>query len=406
MTFRHCLLAAALLARQGGIRAEETLLEKLEAECIRVVTRARPGVVQVIARRPGEANLPAELQEKGSGVVWNENGIIVTTFDAVAGARRAAVVDATGRRLDAEIVGRDPAAGIAILRVKVAEKEKPLAACPRGDSRKVRPGAFLFVVANAHDMPGSVSMGIAGGLDRTIRVGPFVQRGLLQTTAPINPGDSGGALVNSRGEMVGLVLASFNRAPSATGFRQFLNDRNPLQIHLPPEVPGGSEPPEGATRSYLLGPGQDFVYRVEAEASVGSEGIGFAIPVHRLALWVDEILASGRLRHSWFGLSLREASEAERVQLSLPAGRGLVVTEVVSGGPSAAAGLALHDILLAAGESPIGSLDDLYAVRDAHPPGTRVMLEVRRKGKGESIEVVLGEAPSGLRGVPEEEGGK
>lgn len=398
MTFRSCLSAVALLSLQGGGLAEESLLERLEAESVRAVARARPGVVQVVAHRPGAADLPEELQEKGSGVVWNESGIVVTTFDAMAGARRASVVDVAGRSLEARIVGRDPAAGIAVLRVTVSAGEKPLAPAPRGDSRAVRPGGFLFVVANAHDMPGSVSLGIASGLDRTLRVGPFVQRGLLQTTAPINPGDSGGALVNSRGEMVGLVLASFNRAPSTTGFSRFMADKN-LRF--------GENLEEEGERHFFLAPGQDFVYRVEAEAAVGSEGIGFAIPVHRLVPWVDEILKSGHLRHAWFGLSLREATEAERAQLALPAGRGLVVTEVISGGPSAKAGLAIHDILLSAGGSPIGSLDDLYAVRDAHAPGARVVVEVRRKGKDERIEVVLGEArPVSGAGSREEEDGK
>lgn len=358
--------AACLLAAGGAIlRGEESLLERLDRECRAVVAKARPGVVQVVADRPERLDFAEGPRAKGSGVVWNADGIVVTAFEAVGEASGAAVVDASGRRRRAEILGRDPAVGIAVLRVRI--EGTALAPCPRGDSRRVEPGAILLVVGNPHDLPGSVSFGVASGADRTVRVGPSVQRGLLQTTAPINPGDAGGALVNARGEMVGLVLSSFNRAPSRTGIRRFMSDQGPMDFA--PEI------------------------RVEMEAPVGSEGIGFAIPVHRLGPWVEEILANGRVRRSWFGLSLREPTEAERAQLALPAGRGLVVTEVIPEGPSAKAGVRLHDILLTAGGRGVGGLGDLYALREESPPGARLPVEVRRKGKDERIEVVLEEAP-------------
>lgn len=372
------LVAVCLLAAGGtSLPAEETLLGRLDLEFQAAAAKARPGVVQVIADRPGRLDFTGGPRAKGSGVVWNADGIVVTAFESVGRARKATLVDAAGRRVPAEVVGRDSAVGIAVLRARA--EGAPLAACPRGDSRRVRPGAILFVVGNPHDLPGSVSFGIAGGVDRTIRVGPSVQRGLLQTTAPINPGDAGGALVDAKGEMVGMVLSSFNRSPSAFGVRRFMSDRDPVKSR--PSLSGEA------------GFDGEFFLELEGEAPVGSEGIGFAIPVHRLGPWVEEILANGRVRRSWFGLSLREPTEAERAQLALPEGRGLVVTEVIPDGPSAKAGIRLHDIMLSAGAGAVDSLDDLYAIREESLPGTRVPVSVRRKGRDERIEVVLEEAP-------------
>ncbi len=362
----------------GSLRGEEaSLLARLEAESIAAVAKVRPGVVRVVAQRDGvsgpAALIPAALS--GSGVVWSREGLVVTAAQIVSGAGAVSVVDAKDRTIPAEKLGHDPQTGIGVLWIRPEGESFPVPA--RGDSKAIQPGAWLFVVGNSHGLAGTVSMGIASGSERVVHVGsgPAAQRGLLQTTAPINPGDSGGALVNIRGEVVGIILSSYNRAPSEGGIQRYYELRGPEGRTADPEL------------RHWTGPLLPF-----SEAAVGSEGVGFAVPVHRIERCVDEIAEHGRVRRGWFGFTLRVATEAERLQLGLPEEGALVVTGVQPGSPAERSGVQVHDLLLSVDGRPIGTLNSLHEVREELVPGAHVTLVMRRKGEEKRLDVVLGES--------------
>ncbi|MBD3163236.1 MAG: Do family serine endopeptidase [Candidatus Eisenbacteria bacterium] len=356
--------------------AEEEAIEKMRATSRAFVAIARevsPAVVTVYSERVitsneegGDANpfggmLPDDLFHRffrmpdqiprrgmGSGVIISPDGLILTNNHVVTKADRVKITLSDGRTFDAEVRGVDPKSDVAV--VQVDGEDLPVA--PLGSSADLEVGEWVIAIGNPFQLNQTVTAGIVSAKGRS-SVGLADYEDFIQTDAAINPGNSGGALVNLRGEVVGINTAI-------------------------------------ATRSG------------------GYQGIGFAIPIDMAESIMSSLLEHGRVVRGYLGVTIQnvDAGLAEAFGLDRP--RGALVNSVQSGTAAEDAGVETGDVILEVDGHPVENRDDLRLQISGTPPDTPVELTVLRDGRERRIRVELGELPSDeeLASIPETESGE
>jgi putative serine protease PepD len=306
-----------------------------------VVDKVLPSVVTISATGPAGGGT-------GSGEVIRSDGYILTNNHVIAGAAHGGSVEvlfSDGVSAPATIVGRDVLTDLAVLKVRPQHDMKAISF---GSSESVVVGQPVIAIGAPLGLSGTVTSGIVSALDRTVEVPAENDKSALlvsavQTDAAINPGNSGGALVNCSGQLIGV--------PSA-----------------------------GAT-----------VPSVSGESSGGSIGLGFAIPVDIAKTISDELIASGRATHSFFGLQTVPIPSTAAAQAGVST--GLFVAGVVAGGPAAKAGLRQGDIITSIEGKPATSNVQLQELTLTKNPGDRVALDYLRDGRSGSVTVTLEAQP-------------
>jgi putative serine protease PepD len=284
----------------------------------------------------------------GSGEVINTDGDILTNNHVIAVAANGGSVQvqfSDGTTDPATIVGRDPQTDLAVLKVATSQKLKAIAL---GSSETVKVGQPVVVIGAPLGLSGTVTSGIVSALDRTIQVPAENDTSALlvsavQTDAAINPGNSGGAMVNCAGQLIGVPTAGAT-VPSSSG-----------------------------------------------ESSGGSIGLGFAIPVDVAKSIADEIIATGRVTHAFFGVQTVPIPPEAAAQAGVP--QGLFVTGVVSGGPAATAGIRADDVIVSLNGKPATSNVQVQELTLTKKPGDTVDVEYSRAGKTTKTTVTLGTQP-------------
>ncbi len=272
----------------------------------------------------------------GSGVIITSDGYIVTNNHVVAGdSRKLTVFLADGRTMDAKIVGTDPATDLAV--VKIDGDNLPTAVF--GDSDSLKPGQLAIAIGNPLGMEfnRSVTVGVISGLDRVLSIGDGYMR-LIQTDAVINPGNSGGPLINAYAQVIGL---------------------NSAKLDVP-----------------------------------AVEGMGFAIPSNQVERIVNEIIETGKVRRAFAGVSLMDRTEARIYVPEVKIDQGILVYDVVSGGPAARAGIRKYDVIIGFDGHGVKDLGMFLALISEQSPGNTVKIKVLRDGEQLEFEVTLIEAPS------------
>jgi putative serine protease PepD len=285
----------------------------------------------------------------GSGEVYKSDGYILTNNHVIATAASGGKVEvlfADGTSAPASIVGRDALTDLAVLKAPLPSGVPPITI---GSSSSLQVGSPVIALGAPLGLSGTVTSGIVSALDRTIQVPAEDDASALlvaavQTDAAINPGNSGGALVNCDDQLVGI--------PSA----------------------GAAVPASNGESS-----------------SGGSIGLGFAIPVDSAVTVADEIIATGRATHSYFGLETVPVPEVAAKQAGISG--GLFVAGVVSGAPAEQAGLRAGDIITSIDGKPATSNIQLQEVTLTKNPGETVELEYLRNGRTEKATVTLGAQP-------------
>ncbi len=299
-----------------------------------------PAIVSVTgpsARRGGQGTSSA------SGIVIDAEGHVLTNNHVVEGLRgQIEVVLAGGRRVPVEVLGRDPGNDLAVLKVHVPGGRLPVA--PLGDSSLVRPGDLAVAIGNPVGLERAITVGVISGLDRNLPRRGYRRslRQLLQTDAAINPGNSGGALLNSRGEVVGI-----NTAIDAS------------QGNLP---------------------------------SFG--GIGYAVPINIALRYLERMKNGEVIEHPFLGLSGNVITAARANQQGLPVNHGILIVGVQEDGPAAQAGLCARDIVTRIDGRRLLSMDDLGGYLDAERTvGDIVELTVLRGDDELTLKITLGPWP-------------
>ncbi len=360
-------------------------LEAIERDVVRIVQKVRPAcvLVRVLDRneglgKGGRPSRPFVERARLSGTVWDAGGTIVTLGAELSRAERVFVTFHDGEEYRASILSEDKDTTIGLLRVERAR----LAAPAWGDSDKLALGSFVVAVGNPFSFIGSPSLGIVSGLDREVEDADAhtAIRGMIQVTALVNPGDAGGPLANSAGDIVGL-LASVFRRPSfwvAAPPKLTIFEAPGPALESPATPPPAPPTPEPSTR----------------EESLGAEGIGFAYPINAIRPAVEKLLKlpapkpRAQAGGPWLGVQVEPIGHAMAAQLNLDE-EAVLVTSVTRNGPAARAGLERYDVLLSLDGRPLSNVDQLLEVLNELKPGADVKASIRRNGKDLELLVKL-----------------
>ena len=280
----------------------------------------------------------------GSGVILRRDGIVVTNNHVIEGANEAVAQLSDGREYPCRLVGRDSATDIAVLQM-VGAPADDLVPVTFGDSEGVRLGESVLAVGNPFGLSGTVTMGIVSALGRA-DVGIVDYEEFIQTDAAINPGNSGGALVNMSGELIGINTAILSR-------------------------------------------------------SGGSQGIGFAIPVHLLRPITESLIERGRVDRGWLGIYIAGLNPHLAQRIGAPAGaRGVVVRSLVRGGPADLGKLLPGDLIQRVEDRLVDSPAKLRNAIAHRSSGDPVRVELLRQGEPMSLTLVLAPLPKERRAFP------
>ena len=304
---------------------------------------AMPAVVSVTTERMPRRRHPASADRRpgalrpslglGSGVLVAPGGYVLTNDHVVEGAEQVEVRLADGRQARATLVGRDPDTDLAVLHIDLPHPPT----LDFADERRARVGDVVLAIGYPFGVGQTVTQGIISALGRS-RLGINTFENFIQTDAAINPGNSGGALVDTRGRLLGINTAIYS-------------------------------------------------------SSGGSLGIGFAVPASTAREVLRQIIAYGRVRRGWIGVEVRGMSAAQARRLGLRDAHGVLVAEVLRGGPAQRAGLRAGDVLLELDGQAVDDADELLDRVAALPPGGTASLEVLRAGKHRSLRVHVGLRP-------------
>ncbi|KIC17508.1 MULTISPECIES: trypsin-like peptidase domain-containing protein [unclassified Leisingera] len=275
-----------------------------------------------------------QVKGAGSGFVISEDGLIVTNHHVINNAQTVSVTLSDGSKHDAMMIGADPLTDIALLKV---ETGAPLTAVEFGSSGDLRVGDEVLAMGSPFGLAGTVTSGIVSATSRNINSGPFDD--FIQTDAAINKGNSGGPLFNAEGEVVGVNTMIYS--------------------------PGG-----------------------------GSVGIGFAVPSDMVQKIVADLEDDGEITRGWLGVQIKPLSEDAANVLGREAGKGVVIEGVEPGSPAAEAGLKPGDVVLRFGKTETVEVRDLTSAVAMNPPGAETRIQVLRKGKEVTLNVILGDRAS------------
>jgi S1-C subfamily serine protease len=282
---------------------------------VRVDTRERSG-------KPGRGGV-------GSGVVISPDGLTLTNAHVVNGARDIRLSDTEGRTTEARLLGIDPDTDLALLR---ADAARSFAFAPLGDSKKLRRGQLAIAIGNPLGFESTVTAGVISALGRSLRAisGRMIED-VIQTDAALNPGNSGGPLVSSRGEVIGINTAVI----------------------------------------------------------MGAQGICFAVASNTANHVLSEIILHGRVRRAYIGVAAQTVPVPRRhaVAAGIDNRFGAMLTTVEPNGPAGSAGLMSHDLVVRLDGEPVTGVDDLVRLLDRNRIGKSVSIEVLRLGRLRSFDV-------------------
>lgn len=297
------------------------------------VRRAAPAVVNIYNRNISGAT---NLLSLGSGVIMNDRGYIITNRHVIKDAQQITAVLQDGRRYEALLVGADSLTDLAVLKIDPGN----LPVIPINKARPAHVGDVVLAIGNPYNLGQTVTQGILSATGR-VSLSTTGRQTFLQTDASINRGNSGGALVNSLGELMGINTLTYDK------------------------VTNGETP----------------------------EGLGFAIPVELATKIMDKLIRDGRVIRGYFGIQGKEIIPARPTNSNIQHLQGIIVTELAADGPAARAGFHINDIIINVNNKPaISVLETMDQVAEIRP-GTEIPVVVLRDGQRMTLTMTVGEFP-------------
>jgi len=292
----------------------------------------------------GQGMRPRDQREQGlgSGVIISPAGYIVTNNHVVDKATSLKVTLSDGRDYPAKVVGADPQTDVAVVKINAND----LPTMPFANSDGTRVGDLCFAIGDPFGQSHTVTMGIVSAKGRNLRESMGQIQDFIQTDASINPGNSGGALINARGEMIGM-----NTLILTSGGASF----------------GGE---------------------------AGNIGIGFAVPSNLTKQVMDQLVKGGKVSRGYIGVLLEPVSPELAQQFGLKDTHAAVITQVDAGKPGAKAGLQVGDAIVGIDGQRVEDSNDLTLKVTEHAPGSTVSLDVVRNGQPMKVNVTLGQRPT------------
>ncbi|HXV10770.1 MAG TPA: trypsin-like peptidase domain-containing protein [Burkholderiales bacterium] len=272
----------------------------------------------------------------GSGVIVSDAGYILTNYHLIRAVDQIEVALADSRKVPARIVGADPETDLAVLKIEVSDA--PAITFAQSDRLKV--GDVVLAIGNPFGVGQTVTLGIVSGLGRrNLDIATF--ENFIQTDAAINPGNSGGALVDARGNLVGINTAILSEARETDQYR-------------------------------------------------GAAGIGYAIPVSIARQVMEQIIQKGSVTRGWVGVGVQDVTKELAKALKLERTTGVLISQVERGGPADRAGVKLGDVLVAVNDTPVADSIGMLNLVAALSPGTQARLRLVRERSKVDVTVTVG----------------
>ena len=349
---RHTADRGTVIAPEVA-RAESVapLTEAAPSSFVPIVRKVKPAVVKVVSESVTQRrsmfgddffdqffNAPPRQERRsgsGSGFFISADGYILTNNHVVQDAVKVKIYDIDKKEYTAKIIGTDPKTDLALLKISV----QGVPFIPLGDSNAIEVGEWVLAIGNPFNQDLTVTSGIISAKGRQLGMAQYED--FLQTDAAINMGNSGGPLINMRGEAIGI-------------------------------------------NSTILTPSQ------------GSIGIGFAIPTNMAKKVVADLKTKGKVVRGWFGIQIQDISEGDAKDLDLPSG-GVLVGRVEDGSPAQKAGLKRYDLIVAINGRAVKSAADLQMEIANSAPGDEVAVTVYRGKEKQSFKVKVTESPDAAR---------
>lgn len=287
---------------------------------------------QFFGDRNAQQPPPQPQQGLGSGVIIDANGYILTNHHVIDGAEQIKVDLNDGRSLDAKLVGADPPSDLAVLKVDASN----LPVLVLGDSDRARVGDVVLAIGNPLGVGQTVTMGIISAKGRQTGLSNGSFEDFLQTDAPINRGNSGGALVSTNSELIGI-------------------------------------------NSQILSP------------SGGSIGLGFAVPSNMARTVVEQLINAGKVRRGQLGITVLKIPSEEATKLGVTQGPGVVVYQVQGGSAADRAGLRRGDVITALNNATVNDPNSFRNQIAGTSPGSEITLTIKRNGQEQQVRATLGE---------------
>jgi len=286
---------------------------------------------------PEKKEFKRRLEGTGSGVIIDPRGYILTNYHVIAGAEEIKVTLSNGeeKKYDGKVVGKDPRTDLAVIEIKAKEKF-PVAKL--GDSDKIRIGDWAIAIGSPFGLKQTLTVGVVSAKRQSLYVEGKEYRDMIQTDASINRGNSGGPLVNIKGEVIGINTA----------------------IYAPTGV---------------------------------FAGVGFAIPINNAKEILDELIEKGKVVRGWLGIEIREVDEVIAKQFSLPNTKGVLVNRVIENSAAEKGGMNRGDVIIRIEDHKVESVRDLQEVVSRTKPGKKVKVMVIREKKEIALTIKLEEMP-------------
>ena len=332
------LVSAVRAPVQTGPSTTTNVTLNEDSAVINAVKKVQPAVVTVINNMQPQRSFRGSVSSpvaSGSGVIIDSKGYVVTNNHVIDSAQSLQVIYSDGSKVDATLVGTDTVLDIAVLKVN----GKVPATAQFGDSSALQPGQVAIAIGSPlGDFRGTVTVGVVSALNRTVDT----ETGLIQTDAAINNGNSGGPLIDSLGEVIGI---------------------------------------------------NQLVLRSSGSGNV-AEGLGFAIPSNLVRDIAAQLIATGSVEHPYIGVGYQQNDSQIAGQLSLNTTDGIVVTQVDPSSPAAKTGLQQGDVIVALNGQKIDQDHILAGLLLTHKPGETVNLTVLRDNQTMQVNVTLGVHPT------------
>ena len=310
---------------------DEDLLDAYSRAVVGVVDKVGPAVVSIGVRKRTRS-LRYGQEGAGSGVIIAPDGFVLTNHHVVEGAEDVQVRLTDGRSFSAHLVGSDPATDLAVVRAEASN----LPTAELGDSDSLRVGQLVIAIGNPLGFQSTVSTGVISALGRALRsqAGRLIEN-VIQTDVPLNPGNSGGPLVDSRGRVIGINTAMIFMA----------------------------------------------------------QGISFAVPVNTVKWVVGELVTRGKVRRAYLGIAGQVRPIGRRIQrhLELQAATAVEVVSVEEEGPAHQAGVREGDLMLSVNGKSVASVDDIHRLLTGWTGGSPLSLTILRNGERLQVQIIPGE---------------
>lgn len=320
----------------AAVHEDTALLDAYSRAVVSAAERVSPSVakIEVTQSARGRNGEARERQGGGSGFVFTPDGLVLTNSHVVHGATRIGLSLPDGRRFPAHLIGDDPATDLAVLRINDARTDAPnLIAAPLGDSQKLRVGQLAIAIGNPYGFQYTVTAGVVSALGRSLRsyAGRLIED-VIQTDASLNPGNSGGPLVSSDGQVIGVNTATI----------------------------------------------------------MGAQGLCFAIGINTAKFVASRILQQGRFRRAYIGVEAQTVPLHRRIVrfYDLAKETGVMVIGVANGSPAERAGLHDGDVIVTLGGQPVAGVDDLHRLLTDTQVGVKTSVTIVRRTERMELAII------------------